>query len=452
MPQIPFGTAVYKRADLPPLRLLNLFAEKTPAVEGNVALLPRPGLSAFFTAGDGPIYGMLRQPGALADTTMIVSGQSLHNGSIYIGPLPNLGLVNMSGAIGAFLIATGTALYWTDGGSVAAVAFPDSAGVQAVNFIGGYAIAARADSRRLYYTLDPLTWDGLDYLSAEQSTGDIVGLAVVNDQVWVFCQQVTEIFVLTGNADAPLQPLQGQVMTRGCMSRDTIAQMDNSIFWVGDDGVVYRGGAAPIRVSDHSIEQAIAASTPSQLNAWTFPWVGHRFYVLNTGQGTFAFDAATQQWTEFGTQGFSGLRGWLGFQLDANTVFVGDSINGTIWTLDGGSFKDGDTLNQTVFPALVQKRGYLDNVTVECSVGTTATPEDPAGIMEMRSSRDGGSTWSPWRQDSLGLNGRSRTLISYRRCGLVDLSDMILEFRVTSNVPRRTSWVKINESTAGRGR
>jgi len=66
--------------------------------------------------------------------------------------------------------------------------------VTSVGFIGGYAIAARANSRRIYFHARSLCLDGLDYIATEQSTGDIVGFSIVSDQVWTFCEQVNGDF------------------------------------------------------------------------------------------------------------------------------------------------------------------------------------------------------------------------------------------------------------------
>lgn len=450
--QIPYGIQSYRRADIPQIRLENLFVEKTPAEPGGIVLLPRPGLSPYGEPlGNGPNRGVFQKPGALEDSLFSVSGTELYNGGDLIGTIEGEGRVSMDGTLNALLIATGEKLYASDGETVTEISFPDNAGVTSVGFIGGYALATRANSRRIYFTLNPMVWDGLDYVSAEQSTGDVRGLAIVSDQVWVFCEEVTEIFVTTGDPDTPIQRVEGRLMDKGCLARDGIAKLDNSVFWVGHDGIVYRGDSAPQRVSDHGIEERIAASGVDDLSAWAFPWIGHTFYALNTSDGTFLFDVATQQWTCFSSYGRDKWRALTG-TLYGRLVIAGDDETGQLWQLDADAISDdGDPL-QRWFTVMIDKRGFLDNITLNCSVGDTGgTPSTP-GTAEMRTSRDGGMTFSDFRSTSLGEQGHYRQRVGFKRLGIVDQDGMVINFRITDPRPSRISYVKVNEALGGRSR
>jgi len=448
---IPYGIQEYRRADIPRIRLENLYAEKTPSEPGNLVLLPRPGLSPYHDLGSGRVRGVFQQSGALTDALFTVSGTTLYNGTMAIGTIGGTGRVSMAATLNALLIATGTALYASDGVTVAPIAFPDSAGVTSVGFIGGYAIAARANSRRIYFTLDPFVWDGLDYIATEQSTGDIVGFSIVSDQVWTFCEQVTEIFVTTGDADAPLQRVEGRLLDKGCMARDTIAKLDNTVFWVGHDGIVYRGDSTPQRVSDHGIEERIAESTLSDLNAWSFPWFGHTFYVLNTSDGTFSYDAATLQWHALSSLGRPKWRALTGVLFDRD-VIAGDDTSGQLWRLDPDLLSDNGTPIQRWFTVFIKSPGYVDNVTVNCSTGDTGPTPSTPGTMEMRVSRDGGNTFGDFREKSLGEQGKYRTRVVYRRCGIVDQDNFVMQFRVTDPRLSRISYIRINDPLGGRSR
>jgi hypothetical protein len=449
--QIPYGIQSYKRADIPRIRLENLFVEKTPAEPGGLVLLPRPALAAYDELGSGPIRGMFQQPGAIEDSLFTVSGNALYNGALSIGTIAGTGRVSMAATLNALLVATGDALYATDGATVTSIAFPDDAGVTAVGFIGGYAIASRADSRRIYYTLDPFTWDGLDYLSAEQSTGDIVGMAIISDQVWVFCEQVTEIFVTTGDPDAPLQRVEGRLLDKGTLARDSIAKLDNTVFWIGHDSIVYRGDSTPLRVSDHGIEERIAASDLADLNAWAFPWFGHTFYVLNTTDGTFSYDAATQQWHALSSLNRPKWRALLGVLFN-RYVIAGDDETGQLWRLDNDLMTDDGTEIQRWFTVLIKQAGFIDNIALSCSVGDTGSPTTGAGLIEMRTSRDGGQTFTEFRGVSLGEEGHYRQRVAFRRLGVVDQDNMTIQFRVTDPRPSRISYVRVNEPLGGRSR
>jgi hypothetical protein len=441
----------YRRVDLPQITLLNLFAEQEPPQDGQIALLPRPALEVYATRGEGPSRGLYSRPGSLDNKLFAASGVSLFADAVNIGSLPGGNPVKMSAELDVLLIATGDKLYSSDGASVTAVEFPDDAGVADVAFLGGYAFAIRAGSRRLYFSLDHTTWDGLDYLSAEQGTGNALGLAVVIDQLWVFCEDRTEIFTLTGDADMPLQRVEGRMFDKGTISAASIAKFDNTATWVGQDGIVYRGESLPLRISDHGIEERIQDSRPADVNAWSFAWFGHLFYVLNLTHGTFAFDAATKQWHELGSYGMTGWRARSGILYEGK-VITGDARDGTLWRLTDEASNDAGTPIQRVFSGIILKKVIADNISVDCSTGQTGNPNIPPGTMEMRTSRDGGQAWTGWRQTNLGREGNFRARAVFRRLGIVDQGEMLMQWRLTDTRPWRVSTVSLNDALGGRSR
>jgi hypothetical protein len=452
---IPYSIASYKRSDLPQIVLRNLFAEKTPQTPNQLVLLPRGGLASYMSVGDGPIRGFYYQAGALDDALFTVSGSSLYNSTSAIGLIGGTGRVQMAATINVLLVATGDALYSSDGSTVEEVAFPDGAGAVSVAFLGGYAVAARTDSRRIYFTLDPSTWDGLDYVSTEGSAANIVGFALVADQLWVFTEDKTYVFVLTGNPDTPIQALPGRVFEKGALARDTITTLDNTVFWVGSDGIVYRADNTPLRISDNGIEELIAASSLADLGSWTYPWFGHTFLVLHTTGGTRVYDAATQQWHEVASYGRSQWRAGTGF-LYGRLVLAGDTDTGQVWQVDPTYSVDATvgppSPLERVFTILLDKPGYLDRLTIDCTVGDTEESNETPGIVELRTSRDGGMSWTEWRQVSLGYNGQYRQWPSWRGLGLVDEQGMVIQVRDTSPWPWRISNVRVNDSAGGRSR
>lgn len=447
---LPTSIATYRRADLPGLRLLNMYAEAAQKVPGNVILLPRPGMAQRETIGEGPFAGLFHQPGAFGDAVFSVSGSGFYGNSTSLGSVSVVGLSQMAVADNALLAATGGGFYRYDGSALASVAFPDNAGVSSVVFLGGYAFAARRGTRRFYFSGDAgATWDGLDYLSAEQSTDYIVGLAIVVDQLWVFCQRHTEVFFLTGDDEAPVQRVQGRVFDKGALARDTIVRLDNTVFWVGHDGIVYRGEQTPQRVSDHGIEERIGLSSPA-LSAWSYAWNGHLFYVLHLDAETLVYDVATQQWHEAGSYGGRRWRALIGVQVGRDVVVADDESN-QLWTLEEGRYSDGEDELERLFTASVDEPGFIDMMALDCSCGEAPINEEP-GVLEMRTSRDNGNTFGEWRQKSLGLNGQYRKRVGFNRVGMVDRGNMLIQFRVTDPRASRISNVRVNEGRGGRAR
>lgn len=448
---IPYGIQSYKRADLPQIRLENLYVEQVPSEPNKLALLPRPGLKPYQTIGDGPIRGIFQQPGSVNGMLFTVSRRTLYAGSTSLGNISGSGRVSMAATTNVLLVANSTQLYSSDGATLDTVAFPDGAGVTSVGFLDGYALAARAGTRHVYFTLDPATWDGLDFFSAEQSTGNVIGIKIVGDALWIFCEKVTEVFVPTGDSDAPFQRVDGRLFDKGALARDSAVDLDNSVFWVGHDGIVYRGDSTPKRVSDHGIEERIAESDAADISAWAFPWFGHNFYVLNTSQGTFFFDVATQQWTSAVSYGRPRFRAAMGL-LYGRTIIAGDDETNQIWALDATSMTDDDVPIERYFTVIITDSGFIDNISLDCSIGEVADNNIPPGIIEMRTSRDDGQNFLPWKQKTLGKQGHTRAIPNFRKLGFVDQGNMLIQFRITDARPSRISYIKVNEAMGGRAR
>jgi hypothetical protein len=451
MPTLAYAVDAYQRSDLPELRVLNQYVEATPAILGAPAvLLARPALTLFSEAGAGPIRGIFSAPNVLNGDIFTVSQSQLYRGSVLLGAIPESARVSMAATRDNIMISNDAGMFTTDGVTLTATEFPDRAGVSSVGYLAGYAFAVRAGSHIIYFSMDPTTWDGLDFVSAEQDTGEIVGTAVVADQIWVFGQRVTEIFSPTGNADAPFQRVEGRIYDKGCLSRDTIARADNSVTWVGSDRIVYRGDNAPVRISNHGIEERLKNSVAEDLRAWSFPWNGHIFYALRLASGTFVYDYATQQWSEFASHGREAWRAHIGVLRDG-VILAGDDTDGKIWRLtDDVLTDDGAPIERRFTAILKESPVIIDNITMDCSVGQSADYGADA-IIEVRISRDGGNTWGAWKPATMGARGNYRARPVWRRMGIAD-GKAVFEFRLTDDTRWRLSTVAANDSLAGRSR
>lgn len=444
--KVPFGIQTYRRYDLPPVRLVNLYAEQVPTGKDSVVLLPRPALRKTGQIGSGPINGIFQQSNISGNALFLLSGDTLYANGTPLGTVTGTGTAKFAGVDGATMLTRGADLYRSDGATLAKIAFPDDAGTTSVIYLAGYAFASRADSRRIYFALDSTNWDALDYVSAEQSTEAIVGMSVLVDQIAVFCTRHTEFFFITGDADAPIQRVQGRIFDKGAKTKDAIVRLDNSVFWVGSDNIVYRADNGPVRVSDHGVEELISKSVTAV--AWAYPWQGHLFYVLQLDDTTIAYDCATQQWHELASYGRPRWRGRIGF-YGINEMIVGDEIDGTLYTLDENTYADQYEVIAREFTVLVDGPLFVDTLTVDVS---NASDDTAGGLLEMRTSRDNGKNWSPYRQKNLGGPGETRTRAMFRRCGRADQLGYLMQFRLTSAVASRISSVRVNDIGGGRGR
>ncbi|MGE5500688.1 MAG: hypothetical protein ACM3W4_02045 [Ignavibacteriales bacterium] len=458
--KLPFGMAAYRRTDshLPEIVCKNQFVERAPAnLEGELALLARPGLTLSYTLGTGPIRALYRADGVFGGDILAVSGTGLYRGQTLVGTIAGTDRVDVDGFspdadTSTAYIAAGATFYSTDGTTVSTVTFPDNAPVVSVAVVSDITVAVRGDTGVMYFLLPGLTvWDGLNFFSAEQQADPVIAVRKVGDELWAFGTQTVQPFNTTGDNAAPFTPIIGRDFQKGCRSRDTIALLDNTAFWVGSDGAVYRaGGASPERVSDNGIEERIGKVPASDLRAWYYPWNGHSFYCLTIGdEGTFVFDVETAQWHEAASYGYLFWRAHLGV-VDNLTVYVGDAIDGKIGVLDGESVTDYGQPVERRFTSGIVVPGPIPCDAVELDAVAGFADGDP--VIEMRKSDDWGNTWSSWRSAGLGSLGQYRKRVIWRRNGMIDRA-RVFDFRLTDAAPWRLSAVRMNESNAGsRGR
>jgi hypothetical protein len=447
-----YGIQDYDRADLPRIRLNNLYAEQAPSSRSQTALLSRPGMTSYTNIGSGPIRGMFAEPGVVNGALFAVSGTQLYVNDNAVGTISGEERVTMTSSSSQVLIANDSTLRLSDGYMVEDVTFPDNAAVSSVAFINGYFLASRAGTQRFYWSavLDGSSWDPLDYASAERAPDNIVALSVVSDQVWIFGEKTTEVWVPTGDGEIPFQRVEGRLYDQGCIARDTIAKLDNSIFWVGSDFKVYRGDTTPLRVSGHSIEQAVQASNVSDLKAWVYPFDGNLFYVLHTTSGSFQYNVASQQWSTVSSYGRSTWRAHVGLFYRGLTL-AGDDELGRIWRLDRSVLKDGDDPIERVWTVLIPDPMLIHNVVLDVSTGEAALGQ-PEQMCEFQVSRDSGNTFGDWREMSLGTTGQYRRRAVARRIGMIDGDGGVFAFRMTDPSFFRVSSVRMNEALGGRSR
>lgn len=426
--KIPFVGPSYqaRSVDAATERSVNVYLEKNPAPGREWALYGMPGLTLRATVGTTVHRGGIRM-GAL---TFFVAGNTVYKMTTAYA-VTSLGTIGTStGRVGmatdgdevlivdgvAGWIATASALT-----KIADVDFPN--GVTQCGCLDSYFLVVANSTQKVYWNETPGTgtaWNGLDFGSAEGAPDNIIGLVVDHRELWLFGTETVEIWVNTGDVDAPFQRSGNAFIEQGTAAAFSPSKADNSVFWLGKgeqgEGVVFRAeGYSPVRISSHALETAIRGySTISDAFSYSFQLDGHVFYVLSfpTADATWVYDVSTQQWTEWlwrdpATNEFHRHRSaWHVF--NGRKHLVGDWETGEVYSLEPEVYTDaGDAikrLRRTQTLTNAGKRLFFGELFIDMETGVANAAEASPEIM-LRYSNDSGHTWSNEKTKSIGATG-----------------------------------------------
>lgn len=266
-----------------------------------------PGFVKFCNLGAGPIRGFHNVEGTL----YCVAGSMLYRinpdgNATGIGTIPGVGLVSMAhnqvtNGNQLAIAAGGSGLvYSTVTGLLGPITDTGFPGTKAFEFIDGYMVGIDPTGTFAFYSAlaDATSYNTLDRFQAESQPDKIVGLIATHEQLWLFGERTVQPFSVAGGAHGNFQSDGNMSMEVGCASAQSVAGMDNSVFWLGNDGVVYRAdGYTPRRISTHPLEQAISRCNASNAFAFKYEDRGHKIYYLSFLDGqTWGYDAATDEW------------------------------------------------------------------------------------------------------------------------------------------------------------
>jgi hypothetical protein len=332
-------------------------------------------------------------------------------------------------------IATQTCFYYANASGV----FPNTTvtNIVGLTYQDGYGILAEGESERFWITgLDDMTTiDGLDFSSADVFADNLKGCISDHRELWLFGESTTEIWADTGNADFPFGRNQSGFIEHGCMNGNTVAKLNNHVFWLGDNYAVYtNNGYQPQEISTPAIEKIIRESGfAKDAYAFTYRDEGHAFYALALMDTTLVYDMITGLWHERQSVGSRWVVATIENAFEKN--YCGTKDSGWVYELDLNTYlEDTESISrQCVFPAITSysqgsRMISVHEMIVDLETGTAnllgvgSTP-----TAQLQWSDDYGVTWSNQLSRSIGLRGERNAIVNFSRLGaFVDRS-----FRLT---------------------
>lgn len=300
---------------------------------------------------------------------------------------------------------------------------------QHVVFVDGY-FCVTTDTKKFIVSAlnDGLSYNALDFGTAESDPDDIVAPIVFRNQLFIAGGQTIESFQNIGGADFPFQRT-GLYLSKGVKAPFSLVNSQNTFMFVGggeNEGPAIWGldGNNTTKLSTTAIDSILGRLTEAQLQAiyaWTYAQKGAYFVGFSLPTTTLVYDLTSQRWHE--RKSF--LSGELTtFRVSSMTqayskVICGDLIDGRIGSLDFDVYTEYENpiirrvstqpfqnnMQSVFFPSL--------ELTVESGVGNQDVV-DP--VITLERSRDG-KTWDDPRPRSIGKIGEYNRRAIWRRNG-----------------------------------
>lgn len=393
---------------------------------GEIALIGTPGLKLITNFGTGPHRGAIVHKNNL----YVVVSSSVYKYDIFgtktlIGTLTTTTApVSMSsnGTLGNQLtIVDGQKLWvWNDTTFTDYTASLNLPNPIKTEMIEGYTIVAFANSQefQLSNLYDSTTWNALQFATAELAPGNLLAMIKYNRQLWLLCENDTEVWYNSGN-DVPFDHIPNGLIEWGILAPNSIASSGNyGLLWLSKN----KYGQGEVVQSDTSSFTAKSITPRTLLSIWRtyvklddaigfcYQEHGHLFYVLTfpTANKTWCYDVTYGGWHE---------RSYNGGKLRANSYaffnnmhMVGDFDNGNMYQMDMDTYTDNGIpiLRSLVTYHVSDKREQVRHnfIELEGESGVGAlSGQGVAPVITLECSDDGGHTYTnartaPWSQES----------------------------------------------------
>jgi hypothetical protein len=325
------------------------------------ALFPAPGLHAFanlagcsavlselvfegrfFAVGQfGAILKLVEVSPGGAILQTVTFGAGLSVGPIYMVGTPATG--SNTFGVPILSVAFATEIFQFNMNTFGVLATQNAQSYRYLEYVDDFLVALLAGNQfQIFGPNDPTVYNALNIATVTEFPDNVVGM-IANDRIiYLFGEKRTVPYYNSG-ALFPFVPVPGVFIEKGLVGQTAMCRADNTVFWLHADergsGTLFRlSGYTGQRVSTFPIEeQWNSFETITDAVLWSYEEAGHEFVVCDfpTGNATFVYDVATQQWHNRGyfnpnTNQMSMQRQWChGFF--AGMHIVGDSKSGNLY-------------------------------------------------------------------------------------------------------------------------
>lgn len=440
-----------KSSNVDAQKRVNLYVEVQSDPEKNVlTMYPTPGLVTFVNFGSASAVRGLYEKG---ETLYAVYSNTLYSISNN-GTTTSLGTLSTYGGRVAFA-DNGTQIMMVDGTygyiynnqtltftKITDVDFPAST---TVCFFNGRFVVNKNNTGQFFISAlyDGLTWDALDFATAESDPDNLVRVMSDGGQLVLYGDRTTEIWGDSGAADFPYARVGSAAIEWGLAARWSLCKFMDSLIFLRKN----RLGQVQVCVQQSSTSSAVSTpemdyifsqySAYSDATGFTYMLSGHPFYQINfpTANESWLYDGQTKAWSKVQYSSGGRHRGEIQAQLLSKN-YVTDYANGKIYRMAEGVYTDDGVAIYREFVSRHQASGDYSHISqlwleMEAGVGLQSGLGKTPQIM-MQISKDGGHEWGQevWRD--IGAAGNYRTRAVWNRLGRA--RDWLFKFRVTDPI------------------
>lgn len=305
-----------------------------------------------------------------------------------------------------------------------------------VAVLGGYTLVHGYNTRVFSWSnlANPTTWSGLDFASAEITDEPIIRLVAFRDVLYIFKSSGFERWATTGQAGPrAFQRIGGAQEEPGLAAYGLVVTVPNALAFVGSDGKVHVFGVGPI--STPPLEVALQRCRPERM--FYYEERGHGFICIAFADcPAWCYDTATGEWHERSQDGGpwtarasikQGGDWYVGTDtgviarmsetcLDLGRPLVRRYVSRTLET--------GQRVRLSKIEAFPRIAGDMQGL----------GDESPATV-DLRTSRDGGFTWSNPKSRNVGEVGAYETRLVWREMGQFRKATVELSQSATVDIP-----------------
>jgi len=466
---IPLGSGSYENTSKPfsAQRCVNMYVAAARDLSLNdTQLIGSPGISQFSTVGNEPSRGA----SVMGSLYYIVSGQKLYSvdefGTVIdLGTITGTKRVSMAnnGEKLCIVVPGGNSYVWNETtDTLAQITDVDFRVSDTVCFIDGFYVFTETDSKIFFNSAlnDPLSFDGLDFGSAELAPDNNVTCHVNSDELYILGQWTTELFQNIGGSGFPFQRVQGASYEKGCHAKHSVIDWEDDFYFLGggknERTTVYKAGTTsdPKNISTDSIDLAIqkfddgeiaeAFSFTYSINGFSF--VGFTIRSVNITSRTFVYNITASEflgrsiWFEQQTGISENAWGVQSVDFVFSKFLVSDINDGKIGVLDPDLYTEyGNVILalKTLPPFYGDSNPiFMDYLELTADAGqglVIGQGSDPQVMLDF--SDDGARTWSSEFWSPLGKIGEYFRRTVWRRLGRVP-DHSIYRFKITDSFKR----------------